>query len=159
MEFLNAREDHFAAIAQLVSSPEELYSVCPSGSFPWSYEQICSISKARSDLTVCIIDDQVVAFGNLYNVKPSESAFIGNVIVSDAYKGKGVGRALIEYLSSKCLNIYQAVPYLSVFNYNTSALLLYTKLGFQPFSAEPRVSPNGQAVVLLKMYKKLEHNK
>ncbi|WP_241767233.1 GNAT family N-acetyltransferase [Vibrio parahaemolyticus] len=155
MEFTSANETHFEAIAQLVSSPEELYSVCPSGTYPWDYEQICRISEARSDLTVCLIDNQVVAFGNLYNVKPSERAFIGNVVVSDAYKGKGIGRALIEYLSSKCSNIYQAKPCLSVFNYNTRALLLYTKLGFEPYGAEPRISHDGEAVVLLHMHKKV----
>ncbi|WP_413113500.1 GNAT family N-acetyltransferase [Thaumasiovibrio sp. DFM-14] len=153
MEFTSASATHFEAIAKLVSSPEELYSVCPSGSYPWDYEQICKISKVRSNLTVCLVDKQVVAFGNLYNIKPSESAFIGNVVVSDAYKGKGVGRALIEHLSLQCSEVYQAVPHLSVFNYNTRALLLYTKLGFEPYSAEPRISHDGEMVVLLHMKK------
>ncbi|NOH85999.1 GNAT family N-acetyltransferase [Vibrio sp. 03-59-1] len=159
MEFTSASEAHFEAIAQLVSSPEELYSVCPSGSYPWDYSQICDISKERSDLTVCLVDNQVVAFGNLYNVKPLQSAFIGNIVVSDAYKGQGIGRALIEHLSSQCSDLYQAVPYLSVFNYNTRALLLYTKLGFEPYSAESRISHDGETVVLLHMRKKSEYNK
>ncbi len=154
MDFTSATETHFEAIAQLVSSAEELYSVCPSGSYPWDYRQILDISQERSNLTVCLVDNQVVAFGNLYNVKPSQSAFIGNIVVSDAYKGQGIGRALIEHLSLLCSELYQAVPYLSVFNYNTRALLLYTKLGFKPYSAEPRISYDGETVVLLHMRKK-----
>ncbi len=159
MEFTSASEAHFEAISQLISSPEELYSVCPSASYPWDYNQINDISKVRSDLTVCLIDNQVVAFGNLYDVKPSESAFIGNIVVSEAYKGQGIGRALIEYLSLKCTEVYQAIPYLSVFNYNTRALLLYIKLGFEPYSAESRLSHDGETVVLLHMRKQPEYNK
>ncbi|MGR5065499.1 GNAT family N-acetyltransferase [Photobacterium sp. DNB22_13_2] len=155
MEFTNAVEAHFDEISQLVSSPEELYSVCPSGTYPWDREQIYSISQVRSELTVCIVDGQVAAFGNLYNIKPSQSAFIGNVVVSDNHKGKGIGRALVEHLGSKCLEIYQATPCLSVFNYNTRALLLYTKLGFVPYSAEPRISNEGKDVILLHMHLKI----
>ncbi|PSU36337.1 GNAT family N-acetyltransferase [Photobacterium lutimaris] len=152
MEFVSASEAHFGEIAQLVSSPEELYSVCPSGTFPWDREQIRDIARERSELTVCMEDGQVVAFGNLYNIQPSQSAFIGNVLVRDSHKGKGIGRALLECLIAKCLDLYQATPCLSVFNYNTRALLLYTKLGFVPYSAEPRLSHEGQEVVLLHMH-------
>lgn len=151
MEFVSASEAHFGEIAQLVSSPEELYSVCPSGTFPWCREQIRNIARERSELTVCMVDGRVVAFGNLYNIQPSQSAFIGNVLVCDSHKGKGIGRSLLEHLISKCLDLYQATPCLSVFNYNTRALLLYTKLGFVPYSAEPKISQGGQKVILLHM--------
>ncbi|USD67341.1 GNAT family N-acetyltransferase [Vibrio sp. SCSIO 43136] len=151
MEFLAATPAHYEQIGQLISSPEELYKVSAVASFPWDVVQIAEIAQQRLQLTVAIDEGRVVAFGNLYDVKPTEQAFIGNVIVADSHKGKGIGKAMIEVLSAKCREHYQVAPSLSVFNYNTPALMLYHKLGFVPYGCEPRVSQTGETVMLIHM--------
>lgn len=151
MKILAASECHFEQVAKLVATAEELYTISPSATFPWDEEQIRQIAKVRSNLSVCTIDDAVVGFGNLYNIRRCESAFIGNIIVSGEHAGRGIGSALVKYLSDICINDYQATPRLSVFNFNTRALLLYTKLGFMPYQVEPRCKPSGETVALVHM--------
>ncbi|WP_070971231.1 GNAT family N-acetyltransferase [Vibrio sonorensis] len=151
MEFTAVQENHFGQIAKLITTPDELYSVCPNGRFPWDVEQIAEIAQQRSNLTVVKDNDKVVAFGNLYNVVANESAFVGNIIVSDEYKGKGIGKRLLEFMINECREGHNAVPHLSVFNYNTRAMLLYTKLGFKPYDVEQRANHKGEPVVLIHM--------
>lgn len=138
-------------IANLVSSPEELYLVYPDGSYPWDTTQLDVLSETRPDFTVGIIQGVVVAFANLYHVIPNESAFIGNVIVSNNYKGRGIGKALTLHMVEISLSKYAATPYLSVFGFNSRALLMYSQLGFKPYDVEPRKKLSGEAVALIHM--------
>ena len=151
MEFINAGREHFAAITQLVSSPDELYLVYPSGQYPWTLEQLEKLAAIRSDFTVCSVDGAVVAFANLYNVVSEKSAFIGNVIVADAYKGRGIGKRLAQYMTDLCITKYAAVPHLSVFSFNTRAMLMYHHLGFEPYALEERKNLQGESVALVHM--------
>lgn len=151
MEFMPAREQHYGAIGHLVTSPEELYLVFPYGHYPWDVEQLKAIAAARHELTIGMVDNAVVAFANFYDLVPQTSAFIGNVIVASAYRGRGLGRALIHHMIEICENKYQAVPHISVFNGNTPALILYTELGFKPYFVEPRLDLNGNKVGLIHM--------
>lgn len=151
MKFIPATEQHYSAIGNLVTSPEELYLVCPSGKFPWDIEQLKVIAAKRHGLTVGIIDNQIVAFANFYDWVPQQSAFIGNVIIDRAYRGRGLGKALIRHMIQTCCDTYQAVPHISVFNDNTRALLLYTGLGFSPYAVEPKLDLNNNKVALIHM--------
>lgn len=151
MEFINAGREHFAAITQLVSSPDELYLVYPNGQYPWTVEQLEKLAAIRSDFTVCRVDGVVAAFANLYNVVPKESAFIGNVIVAEAYRGREIGKRLMQYMTDLCITQYSAVPHLSVFSFNVRALLLYSRLGFEPYAIEARKNLQGELVALIHM--------
>ena len=151
MDFISATEEHYPAIASLVTSPEELYLVCPTCRFPWDVAQLKAIAAQRHSLTVGMANQQVVAFSNLYDLVPQQSAFIGNVIVGSAYRGQGVGKRLIHHMITLCQTIYRARPHLSVFNDNTPALLLYFQLGFVPYDLEPRVNLKGDKVALIHM--------
>lgn len=158
MQFVNATEIHYSDIANLVSSPEELYLVYPSGSYPWSIKQLQELAKIRLNFTICMIENRIVAFANLYHVKVGESAFIGNVIVSKDYQGQSIGKALTQYMMEVCQTQHKAIPHLSVFNFNTRALLMYTQLGFEPYAIEPRKNLTGDSVALIHMQygKKIE---
>ncbi|NET48096.1 MAG: GNAT family N-acetyltransferase [Merismopedia sp. SIO2A8] len=151
MEFIPATAQHYGAIAQLVTSPEELYLVCPTCHYPWTVPQIEAIAQKRYNLTVGLLEGEVVAFSNLYDVQPDISAFIGNVIVSHTVRGKGIGKALLQHMMHLCQTEHQAQPHLSVVNHNTPALLLYTRLGFKPYSVEERPYLNGGIVGLIHM--------
>jgi ribosomal protein S18 acetylase RimI-like enzyme len=151
MQFIEAERNHFSEIAKLPSSPEELYLVYPSGHYPWTIEQLDKLHETRKDFTIAVITGSVAAFANLYNVKPGESAFIGNVIVGDDHKGKGLGKALTEHMLKVCKEKYRAVPHLSVFGFNARAMLMYSSMGFMPYDVESRKNLRGEAVALIHM--------
>ena len=151
MYLIPATEQHYPAVASLVTSPEELYLVCPSGHYPWDVEQLKAIAANRYSLTVGVVDNQVVAFANFYDWVPQTSAYIGNVIVAQAYRGQGLGRVLLQHMIKICQDDYQAVPHISVFNDNTRALLLYAELGFVPCAVEQRLNLVHEKVALIHM--------
>ena len=151
MKLLPATEQHYVAIGNLVTSPEELYLVCPSGNYPWDVEQLKAIAAKRHSLTVGIVDDEIVAFANFYDLVPQTSAFIGNVIVAQSYRGRGLGKILIQHMVKTCQHKYKAVPHISVFNDNARALLLYSDLGFSPYAVEQKLNLGGDRVALIHM--------
>ncbi len=151
VEFTPATEQHFNDICSLVTSPEELYILNPYGTFPWDVEQLAEKFRTRVDHTVCVVDGMVCGYANLYDVKKDESAFIGNVVISDQYKGFGLGKKLISHMLELCQYTYNAVPHLMVFAHNTRALLIYTKMGFKPYDIESKQNLDGEQVALLHM--------
>jgi len=151
MKILEAIEDHYGDIAALPSCAEELYLVHPNGTFPWDVDQLKALAADGSDLTVAVKEDKVIAFANLYDVIPGKSAFIGNVIVDTEHRGQGVGKAVVERLVDICQKQYQAIPNISVFSVNESALLMYASMGFMPSSIEERQDPEGNRVDLIHM--------
>ena len=153
LRFVSADQSYFEEICFLVSSPEELFLVHPSGQYPWNTSQLKQLEKTRKDLTVALYKEQVAAFANLYDVQARKSAFIGNVIVGDAFKGKGIGKALIKHMMEVCKQQYQATPHISVFSFNTKALSLYQALGFEEYDSEIRKSLTGRDAELIHMKK------
>ncbi|MCE2572359.1 GNAT family N-acetyltransferase [Motilimonas eburnea] len=151
MKFCSATTAHYDQIIDMVSSPEELYLFYPKGRYPLDSAQLDELFRLRSNFTVAIANGEVVGFANLYHICPEESAFIGNVLVSQAWRGKGLGKRITEYMCEVCMNEYQATPRLSVFNYNTRALLMYTQLGFKPYAIEQREGVNLEPVALIHM--------
>lgn len=151
MQFIKAGREHYADIARLIFSPEELYLVHPGGQYPWTVMQLEKLAESRASFTVAVIDGEVVAFANLYNVEPDESAFIGNVIVAAAYRGQGIGKQLTQHMADLCVKVYSAVPHLSVFSSNTRAMLMYAKLGFEPYAVEARTDLQGESIALVHM--------
>jgi ribosomal protein S18 acetylase RimI-like enzyme len=152
VEFIPATRLHFSEIINLVSSPEELYLISPAAKYPWDMEQLEEIFRSRHNLTVAVVNDTVAAFADLYDVIPGDTAFIGNVIVSDQFKGKGIGKALSHYMIKICVFEHNAVPHISVFGNNSRALLLYSKIGFIPYTVEARKNLDDETVALIKMY-------
>lgn len=151
MYFTEAKKEHFPEIANLVSSPEELYLVYPSGHYPWSIEQLNALHEQRKNFTIAVVNGTVAAFANIYQVKTGESAFIGNLIVAEKYKQQGIGKALTMHMMCICRDSYQAVAHLSVFGFNARALLMYASIGFKPYEVEPRQSHEGETVALIHM--------
>jgi len=151
VQLLQAKESHYSKIAGLVSSPEELYLIYPSAKYPWDVHQLRKLAEKRPNFTVGIERGELMAFAALYNVKPNASAFIGNLIVADHFKGKGFGKALTEHMISICHLQYNAKAHLSVFSFNTKAVLMYASLGFQPYAIEERKNLKGEPVALIHM--------
>ncbi|MCP4321997.1 MAG: GNAT family N-acetyltransferase [Alteromonadales bacterium] len=151
MNFIPVTEKHFDGISALVPTSEELYRIYPSATFPLDHVQLNKLMIERKDLTVSVDNEQVVAFANLYNVNNNVSAFIGNVVVANSHRGLGIGKSLMLYMAELCNYKYNAKVHLSVFNFNTKAILLYSKLGYKPYSVEERVGLKNEPVALFHM--------
>lgn len=144
--------EDYPGIRDLFQTPEELFRVYPDGEWPFTLEQVERIAKERVDLTVVTAGEKVVGFANFYRVDGRRSAFLGNVVIAEAYRGRGLGRALVERMLKRAFEERKMEELrLSVFADNTPALLLYDALGFTPYGLEARTDPHGGKKVLLHM--------
>ncbi len=106
----------------------------------------------RLDSTVVELEGETVAFANLFRLPAEEGCAIGNVVVSPAVRGRGVGRYLIERMIDIATSRHHASEVkVSCFNQNIAALRLYPKLGFQPYAIEERWDRRGHRVALIHM--------
>ena len=152
MEIREATEGDFDAIVRLVPSQDELFLVYPKGKHPFTAGQLRKLAEVRKELTVTVRDGEVIGFANLYDIESHQWAFIGNVVVSRAFRGNGIGRKLVGHMIRVALEKY-SVPEvrISVFSENTPALLLYASLHFKPYSIAAREDPSGRRVALVHM--------
>ena len=139
-------------ICSFVQSAEELFFLFPRACHPLTPTQLQQAIDSRSDSTVLLLDDQVVAFANFYRAARQDLCAIGNVVVDPAQRGRGIGRKLIATMLDLAWQRYQAREvHIGCFNHNTAGLLLYPQLGFQPFAIEQRQDWRGERVALIHM--------
>ncbi|MES9991801.1 MAG: GNAT family N-acetyltransferase [Candidatus Thiodiazotropha sp.] len=146
-----ADESHYDDIIALIKSPDELFLIYPAGNWPFDRSQLQSLALQRSDLTVVLDARHVIGFANIYRNNSGDKFFIGNVVISEACRGKGLGRRLVQHMCDLIFDHYASTVHISVFNFNTKALLLYTKLGFRPYEIELHTMPNGDNAALIHM--------
>ena len=124
----------------------------PKAVFPLTPTQLQDAIEQRSDSMVVELSGEIVAFANFYRWESGGRCSIGNVIVSPAARGRGVGRYLIEQMLGLAFSKHQASEVtVSCFNQNVAGLLLYPKLGFQPYAVEERQNKKGNRVALIHM--------
>lgn len=144
--------DDFPAICDLITNEEELFLVYPSGKFPLTVEQLGELAQRRKELTVAMEGDSIVGFADFYDLDPGKSVFIGNVVVAEAYRGRGLGRTLVTEMINKAFGAYDLPEVrLSVFGGNNRALLLYAGLGFVPYQIDQRLDAKGRRLALIHM--------
>lgn len=132
-------------------SEDELFFLFPKATFPLTPSQLQDAIAQRSDSTVVELGGEVVAFANFHRWGGG-CCSIGNVIVSPVARRRGVGRYLIEQMIALAFSKHQAAEVtVSCFNQNIAGLLLYPKLGFQPYAVEERQDKKGDRVALIHM--------
>jgi len=152
MQIREAREQDFVQICTLFTSEEELFWIYPSGTYPFTMDQLRHLSEVRCDLTVAEEEGKILGFANLYKLEPGKWVFIGNVVVDRQCRGKGLGRKLVAYMLDLATNIYSLPEVkIAVFSDNTTALLLYSSFGFVPYEVEERPDFSGTRVALIHM--------
>jgi ribosomal protein S18 acetylase RimI-like enzyme len=152
IELRPAVADDYPAISRLVTSPQELFLVFPAGRYPFTVKQVRFLAEKRSDLTVVTDHAEVVGFANLYDIKAGQWAFVGNLILKQQYRGKGIGRRLTRYMLHRVFDLHR-IPEarISVFADNAAAHALYTRLGFKTYAKEQRLDLEHRPVTLLHM--------
>lgn len=145
-------EKDIQLICGFPQSEDELFFLFPKAAFPLAPSQLQDAIAQRSDATVVELGSEVVAFANFYRWEAGGCCSIGNVIVSPAARGRGVGHYLIEKMIGLAFSKHQAAEVtVSCFNQNVAGLLLYPKLGFQPYAIEERQDKKGNRVALIHM--------
>ncbi|GIP58486.1 GNAT family N-acetyltransferase [Paenibacillus woosongensis] len=139
-------------------SEEELFYISPRFVFPLTPDQIMNLAKDRFEPTV-IIDkekDKVVAYANIYADESEEDSFwLGNVIVSPEYRGKGASEYLINVMLEKAKNILKMETLkLACHNTNSRGLAFYSKYGFKPFDIKI-INLGSERFITIHMIKKL----
>jgi ribosomal protein S18 acetylase RimI-like enzyme len=149
-QFREATENDFEGISKLVKSHKELFLIYPSGRYPFTVAQVRELYQTRKELTVAVDGNETIGFANLYDYEPSQSAFIGNVVIDKSYRGRGLGKEIMSYMLKIAYEKHNLPEVrISVFSENTPALLLYSSLGFAPYEIEERKNPQGNRVALI----------
>lgn len=130
---------------------QELFCLFPKANYPLTTQQLAEAIASRRASTVVEKDGEAVGFANLYQWEGGVCA-IGNVMVAPSARGQGIGKYLIHAMLKIACTTYQANEVrIACFNHNTSTLLLYAGLGFQPFSIEQRLDKSGRKLALIAM--------
>lgn len=147
-----ATEQDFQAVCGFAQDAQELFFFFPKAQFPLTPQQLSQAVAQRADATVVELDGRVAAFANFYRWEFEGCCSIGNVVVAPAARGRGAARYLMAQMIDLALTKYRAREVtVSCFNQNVAGLLLYPRLGFEPFAVEERVGPQGNRVALIHM--------
>ncbi|GAB6060208.1 GNAT family N-acetyltransferase [Desulfonatronum parangueonense] len=122
----------------------------PRAAFPLTPSQLTAAIEVRSDSTVAELDGKAAAFANFYRWETGGSCAIGNVAVAPEVRCRGVGRSLVLEMIDIAVSRHRTTEvHISCFNANVIGMLLYTKLGFQPFAVEERRDDAGRRAALI----------
>lgn len=145
-------EKDIPTICSWAKNQDELFYFFPRAIYPLTPEQLSEAIAQRKNSTVVELEGQPVAFANFYKWEEGGACSIGNVIVSPEARNRGVARFLMEQMCSIAFHEHKASEVrVSCFNSNTAGLLLYPKLGFQPFATEERQDKAGNRIALIHM--------
>lgn len=145
-------EEDIPIICSWATNQDELYYFFPKATHPLTPKQLSGAISQRANSTVVELEDQPVAFANFYKWESGGTCSIGNVIVCATVRNQGVASFLMKQMCSIAFHEHNAsVVTVSCFNFNTAGLLLYPKLGFQPFATEERQDNAGNRVALIHM--------
>lgn len=145
-------ETDIPVICSWVTNQDELYYFFPKATYPLTPEQLSREIAQRANSTVVELEGKPVAFANFYRWKNGGTCSIGNVLVCASVRNQGVASFLMKQMCSIAFLEHNACEVtVSCFNFNTAGLLLYPKLGFQPFATEERQDKAGNRVALIHM--------
>ena len=146
------KADDIKTICSFPLNAQELFYMFPKAQYPLTEAQLSNAITQRFDSTIVEAGNSVVGFANFYRAETGGVCCIGNVIVAPQARCKGVASFIVETMTALAFDRYDASEVqLSCFNGNTAGLLLYPKLGFQPFAIEERASPEGDRLALIHM--------
>ena len=150
--FRDAADADFPLIADFPLNEEEVYYMIPSTTYPLTGEQLRLKAAERGCATVVTDGEEVVAYGNLYDIEEGEQRWIGNVIVRPSSRGTGAAAYLIQTLINRAFESHRATTIrLICHNTNTRALLFYSGLGFKPYDVQPKKRPGGSQIAAIAM--------
>lgn len=138
----------YAAICAFPKDLMELFFMSPKLEYPLTSDQLEQAAQGREKLTVILNEDeQVIGYANLYYEQERDLYWIGNVIVSPDYRGKGAAEFLIRtMLAAAKEDLKLRELHLVCHNVNTKGMLLYSRLGFKPYEIVKRTGPQESTI-------------
>jgi L-amino acid N-acyltransferase YncA len=115
-------EDRIATLETELRTPEER-------------RQWMAARAARHPVVVASTGGEVVGWGSLnsFNARPAYDHVVDlSVYVERAWRGRGVGRALLTHLLPLARTLGYHKMVLATFPYNEAGVALYRKMGFSP---------------------------
>ncbi|SDW24435.1 GNAT family N-acetyltransferase [Paenibacillus sp. CF384] len=146
-------KEDLETISSFPQSAEELFYVSPRFQYPLTPDQIMKVLENRFEPTVILDEEsgQVIAYANLYDIK-DEKCWLGNVIVSSSFRGKGAAAYLLQTMKDKAKTEYGALQLvLSCASTNSRGLAFYHKLGFKPIGMRINNIEDQQRVITFQM--------
>ncbi|MFD0675914.1 MULTISPECIES: GNAT family N-acetyltransferase [unclassified Paenibacillus] len=152
--YRDLKKEDLDVIAAFPENRAESFYMYPKGTFPLNPLQLFEVSKTRYLPTVIEYDKEIVGYSNLYIEE--DHYWLGNVIISSKFRGRGAGRYLVNALLERAKNELQAKELrLVCHNVNTKALLLYNKLGFKPYEIKCVTDFDNNEIAGIKMTKSI----
>ena len=115
-------EDRIATLETELRTPEER-------------RQWMAARAARHPVVVAVTGGQVVGWGSLnaFNPRPAYDNVVDlSVYVERGWRGRGVGRALLQHLLPLARTLGYHKMVLATFPFNEAGVALYQKVGFRP---------------------------
>lgn len=152
--FRAVEERDYEEICLLPQNEEELFFMFPKAKYPLSINYLEESLQNRYEATVFLLNKKIVGYANYYELEEKQYCSIGNVVVSPLHRGKGIGEFIIntmEHIGTEKYDISEF--HLSCFNMNTNGILLYTKLGYRPYTIDKWINTENKPIALIKMKK------
>lgn len=144
------------SICAFAQSEEELFFFFPRAAFPLTVAQLQAAIEQRRHAMVLEDAGRVVAFANFYRWEAQGSCSIGNLVVAPEARCQGVGGHMVEQMVALAWREYRACEVqIACFNRNVAGCLLYSRMGFLPFSIEERCDGKGERVALIHMKRRI----
>jgi ribosomal protein S18 acetylase RimI-like enzyme len=127
----------------------------PKTKYPLTINQLKPAVNNRFDSTVILLDGEIVGFANFYEVKENRYCSIGNVVVNSNFRSRGIGEFIVKTMETTGIEKYYVTEFhISCFNTNTKGVLLYSKLGYEPYAIEKRINAKNEFFALIKLKRK-----
>ncbi|WHY21903.1 GNAT family N-acetyltransferase [Paenibacillus sp. G2S3] len=138
----------YAVICAFPKDSMEVFFMSPKLEYPLTSDQLEQAAQGREKLTVILNEDeQVIGYANLYYEQERDLYWLGNVIVSPDYRGKGAAKFLIRtMLAAAKEDLKLRELHLVCHNVNTKGMLLYSRLGFKPYEIVKRTGPQESTI-------------
>ena len=114
----------------------------------WSYKTLATVFETPAFSGVlCEDGGEIAGYGGI--TVAVDSADIGNIAVSENYRGGGIGTAILQKLCEKAKEKGAEKVFLEVRVSNTAAMKLYLKCGFAGAYARTRYYPDGEDCLVM----------
>ena len=119
---------------------------------PWSYQMLAeTFMTGRFESVLCEENGEVAGYGGaIFGV---EAADIANIAVRESYRGKGIGKKLVNALVKKLYARGVRRIFLEVRVSNAAAMALYLRCGFVGVAVRPRYYGDGEDALVMQLEK------
>lgn len=134
-----------AIVASWICSPRDCeFWAGPDFPFPASLETFVEKLQVPSTTSVCVVEEAVVAFGQLAD-KGDGRAHLGKIIVAPTARKQGYGQRLVRELLRVAADSGFRIVGLNVNVDNPAAIRMYSGLGFAFAERPAHLTPSPEA--------------